>query len=252
MRLPKTRRFFMPRVTKRSKLLEKFNPQQQPLFDDGGYPLCAGVLASVATRRYAHKGLRLVEDDERALRLVELLSSKWGVKRIAREMHIAPATVRAARRYLVEQGKLDPYEKRLAEAMEDGIEAGVSNWRDAMEANLVPASQLPVPLAVMFDKRQNLAGRPNQIIAVVHARSADLSPEAINASFLDIEVTKDSASLNGDAKPKQIEAGMPPDASLDATQDQPTTPPLAQPEGGGGGSDSGRDGATRPNGFEKF
>lgn len=222
------------RETQREKLLEKQDANQQALFDGDGFPSCPAVLAAVERRTYEHKGVRLVENDERAFRLVELLVSGWGVKRIARDMQISPKTVRAARRVLVAQGKLAPYVKRVTEAMEDAIEAGVSCYRDALEDGKIPGAQIPVGVAIMFDKRALALGEPTSIRGermVVQ----DLSPDALNRAMTVVEISadvvvEDCQSSQQAAKPQQIGVKPEPDATLDAKPAQPEPEPEPQPE----------------------
>ena len=217
------------------------------------------VLQAVELRRYEHKGVRLVENDEKAAQLVGYLMSGWGVKRIAVRMEISPKTVRAARRLLATQGKLAAFEQRLVAAMEDGMEANAEAYRDAAEAHAVPITTIPVANAVGIDKRQLLVGRPTSINATIHAR-AQFSVEEINASFRDITEHKDSKSLCDAAKPQQNEGDLNRDATRDAVHPAPdgrmddrtpdrTPDPGPGPERGAGGvPTAGPDGGPDPKG----
>jgi len=216
----------MPRETQREKLLERYDPDQQSLFDDDGTPMQAELLQALELRRYEHKGVRLVENDARAAELVSYLMAGWGVKRIAVKMEISPKTVRAARRLLASQGKLAPFEQRLVAAMEDAMEANAEAYRDAAEARMVPVTTIPVGNAVTFDKRQLVVGRPTSINATLHARPPQFSVEEINASFVDISSASESASLPNAQKPLQNEGCGAMDVTLDATH-PPIDPPPA-------------------------
>lgn len=224
----------MARRTKREKLLEKCNSQQPDLIDGDGLPTCASVLESVVRRRYEHTGARLLEDDAKALRLVELLVGGWGVKRISREMSISPKTVRAARRALVAQGKMAPYVQRVTDAMEDAIEAGVAAYRDALEEGKIPAVQIPVGVAIMFDKRALARGEPTSISAAKPVLGDELSEAAINAAFEKLPVCnsevvlghEDCRSVGNVQKRQQIADEHDVDAALDATLTRPEPPSL--------------------------
>jgi hypothetical protein len=252
----------MARTSQREVLADRQDAAQPALFDDEQMPVCAPALEIVRSRRYEHQGLRLVEDEAKGVRLVELIMLRWGVKRISREMNISVHTVRAARRLLAVQGKLAPYKQRVVEAMEDVIEQGVANYRDALEAGLVPAAQIPVGVAIMFDKRALAMGEPTSISGRGQVQDEELKVEAINAYLDQLPSCKpvetgaaiDSESTGNGAKAPQIGAGSVPDATLEAGRTQPSPDvgtPTATPgratetpaprdqaaEGGGGGPD---------------
>ena len=71
----------MARETQREKLLERHAPNQPSLFDEDGSPMALEVLQAVELRRYEHKGVRLVENDEKAAQLVGYLMSGWEIGR---------------------------------------------------------------------------------------------------------------------------------------------------------------------------
>lgn len=216
----------MPRVSNKAVLADRFNPAQPALFDDSQLPVCLPVLESIKTRSYEHQGVRLMEDDTKALRLVELLTMKWGVKKISAEMQISPHTVRAARRALVIQGKLAPYKQRVVEAMEDAIEAGVGNYRDALEGNFVPAAQIPVGVAIMADKRALAMGEPTHISGRGEVQEADLKVEDLNRYFEQMPSCKatdiDSQSIGKPTKGQQTQGSAAQDVTLDVSQGGPS------------------------------
>ena len=227
----------MARVTKKEKLQELQDQNQPALLDDSQLPVCLPVLEAVRQRRYEFTGARLTDDDDKCVRLVELLMARWGVKKIAREMNISPHTVRAARRALTQQGKLAPYVQRVVEAMEDAIEAGVANYRDALESGTISAAQIPVGLGIIFDKRQLATGAATSIqqrlgdedvpsVDKLNAFLEGLKPAQVPAEG----ATIDSESTGTAQKPKQI-AGCPAlGATLDATEGRPS-PDAATPAG---------------------
>jgi DNA-binding CsgD family transcriptional regulator len=230
----------MARVTKKEKLQELQDQNQPALLDDSQLPVCLPVLEAVRQRRYEHTADRLTDDDQKCLRLVELLLARWGVKKIAREMNISPHTVRAARRALTQQGKLAPYIQRVVETMEDAIEAGVANYRDALEGGLIPATQIPVGLGIIFDKRQLATGAATSIqqrlgdedvpsVDKLNAFLDGLKPAQVSVSGGSI----DSESTGNGQKPQQIPAGAAQDAGLDANGGRPgpdATTPAALPD----------------------
>lgn len=199
------------------------------------------VLEAIRSRSYEHRGVRLLEDDAKALRLVELLMARWGVKKISREMNISPHTVRAARRALVIQGKMAPYKQRVVEMMEDAIEAGIERYRDCLENGTVSGAQIPVGLGIIFDKRALAMGEPTSIS---HAQVSDEMPseDKINAFLSTIpSANTDSPSIALTPKALQIEANPAADASLDATPVHSSpVPPSIHP------SDAGRTDAATP------
>lgn len=223
----------MARTSQRQVLAKRQDAAQPSLLDDSQFPVEAAALESVRHRRYEFKGLRLTEDDAKALRLVELICLKWGVKKIARDMMISPHTVRAARRLLVTQGKLAPYKQRVVEKMEDAIEAGVDNYLNALEEGRVPAAQIPVGVAIMFDKRALAMGEPTSIRGTGEAMAEDLKVEDINAIFdrlplakvVEIGATTDFPSTESMGKPQQTEGKPPVDVTLDVNQGQPVPVP---------------------------
>ena len=185
---------------------------QPALLDDSQLPVCLPVLESIKDRRYEHQGVRLLEDDAKALRLVELILARWGVKKISREMSISPHTVRAARRALVLQGKLAPYKQRVVEMMEDAIEAGMANYRDALESGQVSAGQIPVGMGIIFDKRALAMGEPTSISQRDTASQDELSEKKLNEYLEQLPTAQtvpqtppvDSVSTDTAPEPKQI------------------------------------------------
>lgn len=249
---------FMPRISNKDVLADRQQPDQPALFDDAQFPVCLPVLEAVRAKRYEFKGVRLVEDEDKALRLVELLVARWGVKKISREMHISSHTVRAARRELTRQGKLAPYVQRVVESMEDAIEAGINNYRDALEDGRINPTQIPVGLGIIFDKRQLATNQATSISARMEAGGEDLKVEDLNRYLEALPsanaVPTDSASTGLATKPQNLPQSSVPDDSSDVGRDQPadTLPPESgssngrpgprpgpdgRDEGGGGGLD---------------
>lgn len=211
----------MARGTIKEKLAERYQPDQPSLFDQDGEPAHPAVLALVVARRYEHTGVRLTEDEEKCQRLVELLQLKWGVARISKEMSIAKATVRAARRALAAQGKIGPYMQRVTEGLEDAIEAGIYAYRDAQENGKIAPAQIPVGVGILWDKRAAARGEATTIVGSARVES-DRSPDAVNRAFAPLkicnsEAVKDAASLTLLPERAQIVGSGQRGATLDAS-----------------------------------
>ncbi len=91
----------MSRKTRKQALQAAQDPAAPFLFDEHQMPVRDDLVGLIRQERYKHTGARLLDNEAKALRLVELLISRWGVKRIAREMNISVHSVRAAREALV-------------------------------------------------------------------------------------------------------------------------------------------------------
>lgn len=170
----------MPRITQKEVLAERQDAAAPFLFDDAQMPVRSEVLQSIALRRYEHTGVRLLENDALALRLVELVLAGWGVKRIAVEMQISKHTVRAAKEELERQGKLAPLKERIVRTLGHAIEAGAEKYRDAIEDGFIAPAQIPVGLGILFDKRALALGEPTAIQATA-GKTEELSVERLNA-----------------------------------------------------------------------
>ena len=68
--------FLMPRPSLKQELAIRQDPAAPWLFDQEQIPVRPDVLAAVREQRYVHKGVRLLESEEKALRLVELLIAR--------------------------------------------------------------------------------------------------------------------------------------------------------------------------------
>lgn len=174
------------------------------LFDENSLPVRADVVAAVSSGRYKHTGDRLLDNEKLALRMVELLTCGWGVKRIAREMSVSPHSVRAARNALVQRGELAPYKERVLAAFEDIVESGAIRLRDAMEEGLIPANQIAFNLGIIFDKRALAMGEPTSIGAAVQVAKEELSVEKLNSFFDRMKRATDSQSTVLPAVSEQI------------------------------------------------
>lgn len=170
--------------SKKSQLLERQDPSAPFLFDEEALPFSPELLAAVKEGGYKHTGARLLDNDLKALRLVELLMAGRGLKAIARAMRVSKHTVRAARDMLVGRGEMAPYKERIVRQFEEIVEVGSARYLEALENGLVPAAQIPVGVGIISDKRALALGEPTSIGASVQTgASEDLSVERLNAWF---------------------------------------------------------------------
>lgn len=174
----------MPRKSKKQELAVRQDTAAPFLFDEEQLPVRNDVVSAVREGRYKHTGARLLENEELALQMVEKLTLGWGLKRIAKAMHVSKHSVREARDTLVRQGKLAPYKERVVKLFEEIVEVGASAYLDALEEGDVPAGQIPVGMGIVFDKRALAMGEPTAIGAgLAGPASEELSVERLNAWF---------------------------------------------------------------------
>src|SRR5262245_20364622 len=114
----------MSRTTQQAILASRQDASTPELFDERDFPMRTDLVQRIREGRYQHTGARLLDDDAKALRMVELLCAGWGVEKIACDMNVSPHSIRAARRELVRQGKLAGFKERVVAIWEDMIEAG--------------------------------------------------------------------------------------------------------------------------------
>ena len=153
------------------------------LFDQDQLPIRDDWVRAVQDGQHKHTGARLLDDERKVLRLVELLMSGWSIKRIATEMTVSRHTVRAAREALVARGEVAHYKERITSKMADIIELGLSQYAEALEDGRVPPAQIPVGVGIISDKRALAMGEPTTISAgmTVSVKPEDLTVERINA-----------------------------------------------------------------------
>ena len=87
----------MPRTTKKAMQAERQNPAAPYLFDEQQMPLRHDAGDEGKQGRNLYTGARLLENDQKCLRMVELLMANWGLKRTAKAMHSSKESVKAAR-----------------------------------------------------------------------------------------------------------------------------------------------------------
>lgn len=205
----------MPRKSKKAVLAGKQDPGAPFLFDEQQMPLREDLVQLVRTESYRHTGARLVDNEAKALRLVELLLGNWGLKRIAEEMHVSVHSVRAAREALVAQGKLAPYKSRVVAKIEDIIELGLDKYHEGLLNGEVSPGQIPVGVGILSDKRALALGEPTAISVSAAAQldAKALSVEALNswveslASAVPVDAPSTVSPVNPPAKPGLLSAG---------------------------------------------
>lgn len=247
----------MARTSKKAVLAGKQNPAAPFLFDESQLPLREDLVQLVRTEAYRHTGARLLDNEAKALRLVELLLGSWGLKRISEEMHVSVHSVRAAREALVAQGKLAPYKSRVVAKIEDIIELGLDKYHEGLLNGEVSPGQIPVGVGILSDKRALALGEPTAISVSAAAQldAKALSVEALNdwvdnlASARPVDAPSTGLAPQAPGAQALLAAG----AASGATDPAPTGPDRAAapkplvgaperavappPGGGGGGSD---------------
>lgn len=214
-------------TSQRQALAERQDARAMDLFDEEQVPVRPDVLQLVKEGQYHHKGVRLLENEQLCLRLVELLLVRWGMKKIAAELRISKHTVRAARDELVRRGELAPWKERVLAKFNEIIEAGADRYLEGIEKGTISAAQIPIGLGIIFDKRQLALGEPTSIgiSGQVALDREKLSVQALNAWVQ----TLDSHSTDLVRIPAQSGAGPGLDAGLAAARG-------SQAQGAGGGS----------------
>nr|WP_294577649.1 helix-turn-helix domain-containing protein [uncultured Rhodopila sp.] len=197
------RAFFMG-TSHRVKLQESQDVSTPLLFDEAALPIRDDWVRAIHDGQHKHTGARLLDDERKVLRLVELLMSGWSIKRIATEMQVSRHTVRAAREALVARGEVAHYKERVVRKMEEIIEVGLTQYAQALEDGKVPPAQIPVGVGIISDKRALAMGEPTTISAgmTVQVKPEDLTVERINswweslakAQTVDVQSTGNTAT----------------------------------------------------------
>lgn len=175
----------MARPTKKAALAVAQDKAAPFLFDESQVPMLPEVLTAVKEARYKHTGARLLDNEAKALRLVELLMMGSGLRKISREMSISIHTVRAAREVLVARGEMATYKERVVRRFEEIVELGSLKYLEALEEGKVPPGQIPVGIGIISDKRALALGEPTSIGGTAPAAGQvdDLSVEKLNRYF---------------------------------------------------------------------
>src|SRR5262252_1500358 len=118
----------MPRRSKKSILAEAQDPAAPFLFDEDDLPVRNDMVKAVQEGVHRHTGARLLDNHAQVLRMVELLLAGWGLKRIAKAMHVSKWSVKAARKALVARGEMAPWKERVVEVFEDIVEVGSNSY----------------------------------------------------------------------------------------------------------------------------
>jgi hypothetical protein len=213
----------MPRKTKKEALAKRQRSDELFLFDLDALPIREDVVEIVRTERYRNTGARLLDNEELTQRVVNRLCLRHGVERIARDEHISPHSIRAARDVLVAQGKMAGFQRRFIQRSEEILEAGLEAFYAGILSGDVGPGQLPVGLGIVFDKRQLALGEPTSISAT----DRGVKPEALSVQALNQQLeslTVDVESIVVPQTQAQTEAANPPDAPFDAPSTRPNEP----------------------------
>jgi len=200
----------MPRQTRKAELAKRQDPAAPFFFDEDQLPLRPDVVESIVQRRYECTGDRLLECDRDALRLVELLVLGTGIKRTAALIGYSPHCVRAARRKLVEQGKIAPYKERVVGKIEEFVEDGLAMMHAAVLDGRMHPNFISSAVGTMWDKRAMALGEPTTISV---SATAKLRPEALTVRTLNAFL--ESLPVEGES------SGQPAPPDLRSAKDDP-------------------------------
>ena len=160
-------------------------------------PLRPDVVQAVKQGRHVCTGIRLLENDKLCLRMVELLMGGWGLRRIARALHVSKCSVKAARDALAARGGVDPYKQRVVAVMEEIIEVGAGQYLAALESGKVAPATIPVGVGIFCDKRALAVREPTSIgvnAPRVQADLASITVERLRAWVLKLPGSSDEVN----------------------------------------------------------
>jgi transposase-like protein len=207
----------MAKENKQQALQQREDPAAPFLFDEDDLPQKAEWVQVVEERPYEHTstGARLLDDEEKVQRMVDLLCLGNGIKRVARALGVSPHTVRAARNVLVAQGKVAPFKERFVQRAEELIEDIVENLHEAIENGRLHPNFMSSALGIMFDKRALALGEPTVISvgATTKLQTEALSVKALNDWIQNLPVEGESS---GNVAESRLVA---PEQSVDAGSD---------------------------------
>lgn len=218
----------MPRVTKQTVLQQRQDDAAPYLFDEDQLPLRPDWVQCVQEKRYVFTGQRLLDDDLKVQRMVELLCLGKGVKKVAAAMQVSPHSVRAARDVLVVQGKLAPFKERFVRRAEEFVEDGLDALHEAVHSGRLHPNFMSSAVGIVFDKRALALGEPTTISVGATTR---LPAEALSVKALNEWVSALPAEGESSGKPAiplENAHGIQDDAVIDV----PAIPPSVQVEAG--------------------
>lgn len=169
-------------------------------------------LIEVATRpRGECSGVRV----EREVELIEevLRAHVHGMSQrsIARATGLSRMTVAGILERAAATGRIRPVKDRVARALARAVEAASEQMCEAIEAGLIPAAQLSVPLGIMTDKMLLLAGEATARVEHVRreVEPADVAAELAELRARAIEVpARVVAETAGTRAPEGQSAGQ--------------------------------------------
>jgi hypothetical protein len=192
----------MSRVNHKAVLAQRNNAAALFLFDENDLPLKPEWVQAIRDKRYEHTGARLLDDEVKVQRMVDLLCLGNGVKKVAKAMGVSPHCVRAARKLLLEQGKLAPFKARFIDRAEELIEDGAAAVVEAIESGKMHPNFISSAVGIFFDKRALALGEPTSISvgASVKLAAEALSVKALNDWAADLSGEGESSGKAGNAK----------------------------------------------------
>ena len=143
--------------------------EQPYLLEEWDMPPRRDSGADVKRGRNSYTGQRLLDDDRKCLRLVELMLMGCGTRKIAGVLHSSREAVRAARAALEAQGRILPLKERVVRLLGEVIELGAEQYEAALENDLVPVATIPIAVGIFCDKRALMLHTPTAIEARVSA-----------------------------------------------------------------------------------
>ncbi len=170
-------------------------PQQSALFDEVDL---GSELLSIEQDRATNKHTGSTLDRRQALRdeICMRLCSGLSQRRVAKLYGVGRNTVAALVDRLEKAGKMEPYKKRMAAKLGQGIEQGTDLLLERLEAGDVTTHDLPVVVGILSDKRALLLGDPTSIIESTSAPGLNQAAwdKVLEAITVESSVTIDSQS----------------------------------------------------------
>ena len=191
--------------TKKAVATERRDAAELYLFNDEQLPRRPDIVEAVKQGRHVCTGIRLLEKDKLCLRMVELLMLGYGLKRIARALHVSKCSVKAARDALVARGEVNPYKQRVVALFEEIVEVGSESYLAALENGEVATATIPVGMGIFYDKRAMARCEPTAIglEARLPADPASITVERLRAWVMKLPGAVDFQSTGNCQRPAQ-------------------------------------------------
>ena len=154
---------------------------QLTLFDESEFFLDAlvqGIDPDKVARYAKHTGKTTMHRPKLIEQMIKMAAGGASNRAIARVLCVSRHTVQAVLETLEAQQKLAPQKERMLKVLRNLVHEGCCQLSEAIADGLLPATQLSIPLGIMFDKMLLAEGSPTSRVEHVHI---DVSPEAVNA-----------------------------------------------------------------------